>query len=462
MRTQVTRRAFVGCGIAAGLWAWPCGAGAQLAPLKEGPGGVLVLEAGPASLQLAAPPAPATALLGYNGAAPGPLLRVRQGEPLKLKLVNKLPQPTTLSFPGLRTANAVLGVGGLTQPPVAAGASQDIRFAPPDSGFNLYLPHAGAVSASQLSQGLFGPIIVEEPSPPAVDLEAVVILSDWRLDSNGGIADLGNSALDRGAGRIGSILAANSALAPLTLSAAPGARVRLRLANAATVRVMTIAIEGAKTLIVAVDGQPSETFEPLHNLVPVGPGARFELMFDMPREAGALARFALRGGDLGATPGEPDRPMLVIEAKGAAVAPRPPLGGLPANPRLPAEIGLERAKRADLTMTGGGGAPFAIDGVTFTDWAAKPSFAVPRGSPVTLGLVNKTANMQAFRLNGHVARLLHALDDGWEPYWRDTFLLQPGKTLHAAFVADNPGKWPIESASPERRSAGLATWFQVT
>ena len=458
MRTRITRRAFVGGGVAAGLWA-SHGAGAEVAPLKPGPDGVLVLEAGPALLQLAAAATPG---LGYNGAAPGPLIRVRQGETLKLKLVNKLSQPTTLSFPGLRAANAVLGIGGLTQPPVAAGASQDIRFAPPDSGFNLYLPHAGAASASQLTQGLFGPIVVDEPSPPAVDLDAIVILSDWRLEASGALADLGNAALDRGAGRIGSTLAANGAPAPLTLTAAPGARVRLRLANAATVRVMTLAIEGAKTLIVAVDGQPSETFEPLHNLVPIGPGARFELMFDMPREAGANARFVLRGGDLGATPREPDRPVLVVEAKGDPAAARGALAGLAANPRLPAEIGLERARRADLTLTGGGGAAFAVDGVSFVDWAAKPSFAVPRGSPVTLGLINKTAVTQAIRLNGHVARLLHALDDGWEPYWRDTFLVQAGKTVHAAFVADNPGKWPIESASPERRSAGLATWFQVT
>ena len=59
-------------------------------------------------------------------------------------------------------------------------------------------------------------------------------------------------------------------------------------------------------------------------------------------------------------------------------------------------------------------------------------------------VANKTAAVQAIRLWGHVARLLHAMDDGWEPYWRDTFLIQPGRTAHIAFVADNPGKWPIE------------------
>jgi len=456
----LTRRRLLGGGISAGLWAWS-GARAQTTKPAPGPDGFFELEAASASLQLAAPPTEATRTFAYNGVAPGPLLRIRQGAALKVRLRNKLSEPTTLSFPGLRAVNASAGIGGLTQPPIAPGASLDIRFSPPDAGFNLYFPHVGAASGAQMAGGLFGPIVVDEPSPPAVDLEAIVALSDWRLDTSGQIADLDQSGLGRGAGRIGAALSANTAPAPLLLAAAPGARVRLRLANAATARVMGVAIEGAKALIVAVDGQPSEAFEPLHDLVPMAPGARFELIFEMPRQVGALVRFVLRGGDYAAVPGESDRPMIVFEAKGEAVATRPVIAALPANPRLPQEIGLERAKRVDLTISGGGAAKFAIGGISFVDWAPKPSFAVPRGSPVTLGLVNKTDYAQTMRLNGHVGRLLHALDDGWEPYWRDILLIPPGKTVHMAFVADNPGKWPIESASPERRAAGLATWFQV-
>jgi hypothetical protein len=59
--------------------------------------------------------------------------------------------------------------------------------------------------------------------------------------------------------------------------------------------VATVAISGAKTLIVAVDGQPSEPFEPLNNQFPMGPGARFELMFAMPRSAGIGVHLDLRG-----------------------------------------------------------------------------------------------------------------------------------------------------------------------
>jgi len=458
-RLGATRRALLGGGVAASFWAW---GRAALAQAPAPPDGFRLLEAAAASAWFAAPPAPATRLLSYNGASPGPALRLRKGEELKLRLVNRLDEGTTLSFPGLRAANAVAGIGGLTQPPTAPGASLDIRFTPPDSGFSLYHPDAGGATARQIGSGLFGPIVVEEASPPAADLEAIVVLADWRLDEKGEIKDdFSDSAVARAAGRLGALLTANAAPAPLTLTPAPGARIRLRLANAATARVMSIGVTGVKPLIVAVDGQPSEPFEPLRNVFPMGPGARFELMFDMPREAGAAVGFILRGGEAAAVPGELDRPMAVFEAKGEALAARPAIAGLAANPLLPAEIDLARATRFDLTISGGGAAPFAINGASFSDWGAKPSFAVPRGAPVTLGFANKTAVTQAMRLGGHVGRLLHALDDGWEPYWRDTVLVAPGRTVHIAFVADNPGKWPIGSAIPEHRAAGVIGWFQV-
>ena len=38
----------------------------------------------------------------------------------------------------------------------------------------------------------------------------------------------------------------------------------------------------------------------------------------------------------------------------------------------------------------------------------------------------------------------------------------PGRTLHAAFVAQTPGKWPLASASPDARAQGLKAWFQVS
>jgi FtsP/CotA-like multicopper oxidase with cupredoxin domain len=442
MRTPLRpdRRAVLLGGAAATIWAWRNGSSAAApAPARR-------LTAAPAAQALAPAPAAPTRLLAYEGTAPGPLIRLKLGDELALSFANRLDAPTALSFPGLRIADALAGIADLTQAPIAPGGEAEIRFTPPDAGFNLYLPDAGAATARQLASGLFGPIVVEEPSPPEVDLEAVVVLADWRLDEAGQLRDEPGSA--------GALVTAGASAAPRRFAAAPGARVRLRLANASAARAMTIAVAGVTPLIVAVDGQPSAPFAPLRNQFPMGPGARFELVFDM---ADAAVAFALRGE----AEGEADRPLVVFASEGAARPARLEFRGLPANPLLPTEIDLARARRIALTLSGGAGAALAINGDRLTDWSAKPQFSVRRGAPVTLALVNATAAAQTMRLGGHVGRLLHALDDGWEPYWRDIFIVPPGKTVRLAFVADNPGKWPIASATPAARAAGLSGWFQV-
>jgi len=180
------------------------------------------------------------------------------------------------------------------------------------------------------------------------------------------------------------------------------------------------------------------------------------LVFDMPREAGGSAGLTLKADD-----GEADKPFVAITAEGEPVPIRSDHPRLIANPLLPAEIQLEAARRFNWAISGGGSAPFAVNGATFIDWAPKPAVVIPRGAPAVFGLANRTAVVQAMRLSGHVARLLHSMDDGWEPYWRDTILIQPGRAAHIAFLADNPGKWPLESTIPEHRAAGVGTWFLV-
>ena len=449
----VDRRGF--CGIVAG------GMAATLVPLapQAATAGEITFEATEGELQLAPAPAATTPVWGYNGKVPGPLLRVKKGDELAVRLVNKLGQPTSLCWHGVRVANAMDGVAGLTQSPVAPGATVLHRFTPPDAGLFWYHPHVFPQSAEQIGRGLYGVLIVDEPDPPKVDQDILLVLDDWSLDAKGQIAgDWLDPAQARGAGRIGSRVTVNSQPTPLALAVRPGARLRVRVLNACAARIALVGFYDARPTFIAIDGQPSELFRPARDTVPIGPGSRFEVMLDVPTREGVV-NIALSGM------GEADVRIVEIAIKGVPLPANPPVAKLPDNPLLPTRIPLERALKHDLVVApaaaGDSRWAWSLGGAPSDGLSTRPLFKVKRGGAVTLGFVNKSAQVQQMHVHGHVFRVLHDLDDGWDPYWRDSVLVGPGRTKHVAFVADNPGKWAIESLMLDRQVTGLAGWFEV-
>ncbi|WP_370206383.1 multicopper oxidase domain-containing protein, partial [Pararhodobacter marinus] len=110
-----TRRAFLGQSAAVlGLAV----SGRQVSAASHAPAS---LTARGASVQLAPDGYPATSIWGYEGRAPGPAIRVRQGERVRRRLINALPEPTSVHWHGVRIDNAMDGVSGLTQEAVAPG-----------------------------------------------------------------------------------------------------------------------------------------------------------------------------------------------------------------------------------------------------------------------------------------------------------------------------------------------------
>lgn len=446
--------------------------------------GTTVLTAASGKLRLAG--GVGTAVWAYNGQVPGPLLRLKLGQELDVRLLNKLEQPTTLCWHGVRTPNGADGVGGLTQQPVPPGGSFDYRFTPPDSGTFWYHPHVWPQSAEQVGRGLYGVLVVDEPEPPRVDEDMLVVLDDWALDAGGQIVpdDFAGGPTCR-VERVGSLLTVNSKQLPDRRILAPRSRIRLRLLNACSARIAIVALAGARPTVVAVDGQPSETFQPAQGTVPIGPGARFDLIFDLPDGPTPTASLLLRSED------GPDIPLLQFAVAGKAVAPRTASVKLPENPRLPTRISLERSLKRNLVIGGapassgehrrssktagrgseetsaraaGAGTPtwcWTLDGRASDGISGRPLFAVGQGDAVTLAFINRTAFAQQMHVHGHVFRVLHDLDDGWDPFWRDSVLVAPGRTKHIAFVADNPGRWAVESLMLARQVGGLAGYFVV-
>jgi FtsP/CotA-like multicopper oxidase with cupredoxin domain len=434
--------------------------------------GYVLLEARPGAAQILPPPAPPTKIWGFGGQCPGPLLRVKLGQDIKARLINRLDQPMSLHWRGMRIANEIDGAAGLVQKFVAPGEKRDIKFTPPDAGLYFYQPLIQFHSGEQLGRGLYGAIIVDEPHPLPADAELILILSDWRLDAQAQIVgDFDNPADALRQGRYGAVTSVNSNAKTPPLTYPPGARLRLRLVNASNARLFGLFFDGAAPTIIAVDGQVCDPFEPVRHTIPIGPGARFDVLLDLPQQEGQKIRLILRGEtEL------PDAVALEFLTQGAArPAPVPP-PARNANPLLPAEIPLQAAKRFEMVIEGGaqkttpaGFKPkgedlrriWKINGRASSGIDGPPLFSVKKGQVVTLGLVNASLFPLVLHVQGHVVRLLHNLDDGWDPYWRDSVVVPDRQTKHVAFIADNPGKWLLMSAIQEHFASGLAGWFEV-
>lgn len=422
--------------------------------------GLRILEARKGSLRLLPEPAAPTEIWGFDGTAPGPLIRIPQGSELAARLVNRLEKPLTIHWHGMRGDNAMDGVAPLTQPAVAPGGQFDYRRKAPDAGLFCYRPSVSPLTGELLGRGLKGLLVVDEPQPLPSDADLLAVLDDWRLDAAGRI-DGGFGAAEQAAGdgRIGTLVAVDGKPAPSKHVLPPGARVRLRLANLANARIMFVGFEGLQPFVVAVDSQPCDAFEPVRRTIPVAPGARFEILFDLPQSEGSAAKLILRGL------GEPDRDLMLFTTRGTKLTARPPIASLPQNPLLPPEIKLAASKKVDLVIepppSGSAPATWRINGAATKAYGGPPLFQVKRGTPVTLGFVNRADVAIVMHTHGHAMRLLHDLDDGWEPYWRNGVVVPPGKTKHVAFVADSPGKWALHDDILEHEAAGLATWFEV-
>jgi FtsP/CotA-like multicopper oxidase with cupredoxin domain len=109
-------------------------------------------------------------------AIPGSPIVLTRGEPVEIRVINHLPDATSIHWHGIELESYFDGVSGWSgdvdrlAPPVAPGDSFAVRFTPPRSGTFIY--HSHFEEEHQLSSGMFGPLIVVEPGTrydPAID-----------------------------------------------------------------------------------------------------------------------------------------------------------------------------------------------------------------------------------------------------------------------------------------------------
>lgn len=308
--------------------------------------------------------------LGYNGGIPGPTLRLRPGDRLRVELVNDLGEPTNLHVHGLHVSPEGNGDNMFVTVEPGTSFSYDYRL-PADHppGVYWYHPHHHGMVADQLFGGLYGAIIVEDPDPVPVTRERVLVVSDITLDGSGEI--VGPSHMERMMGREGDLVMVNGQVGA-TLAARPGERERWRVVNACTSRFLSLRLDGQKVEVLGMDSGRF-TAPPALEDVLLAPGNRADLIVTARKgrstlEARPYDRGGMMGGMMGGTRSESDGSIRLagFEVGGPAG------GDLPNLPAAAAPRDLRKAavaRRRRLTfgmgMMGGGGMSFTIDGKEF-------------------------------------------------------------------------------------------------
>jgi FtsP/CotA-like multicopper oxidase with cupredoxin domain len=115
----------------------------------------------------------------YNGQIPGPQIRVREGDRVRMIVKNELPESTAMHFHGLEVPNDQDGVPFITQAPIKPGKSFTYEFTTPNAGSHMYHSHHNA--ATQVGLGMLGAFIVEPKNPLPIekaDVDYVLIMND--------------------------------------------------------------------------------------------------------------------------------------------------------------------------------------------------------------------------------------------------------------------------------------------
>ena len=212
----------------------------------------------------------------YNGTVPGPLLRVTEGDQVRIVLTNELPDPTSIHWHGIPVPNAMDGVPPYTQAAVQPGESFVYEFTAPPAGTFMY--HSHVETDKQIMIGLYAPFIVDpaEAAADAPDVDVLWMLSEWRVGPDGATYPAMPMA-----GSEPNYFTINGKAFPDTepIVVKMGDRVRIRLAGIGQF-LHPMHLHGMNFRIVAYDGVslPPEQ-QIVRNTVPLAPGEIVDIEF---------------------------------------------------------------------------------------------------------------------------------------------------------------------------------------
>jgi FtsP/CotA-like multicopper oxidase with cupredoxin domain len=213
----------------------------------------------------------------FNGQIPGPMLRFRQGDRVRINVTNHLPETTTVHWHGLILPNIMDGPAHITQEPIENGSVYHYEFTAVQSGTYLYHSHDHV--DRQQALGLYGGLIIDpaeaDPSLRA-DHEYTVLLQEWLLREG-----LTYPAMPMD-GAQPNFFTINGRAYPATdtIPMRVGETLKVRFVGSNNGFIHPMHIHGGPFQVVAIDGQtlqPSARYSA--DTINVGPGQRYDVIW---------------------------------------------------------------------------------------------------------------------------------------------------------------------------------------
>lgn len=258
-------------------------------------------------------------MLGYNGSVPGPTMKVRPGDTVKVKLVNKLTEATNLHTHGLFVHPNDNSDNPFVH--VMPSESFDYQFNIPADhaeGTHWYHPHLHGQVANQVFGGLYGTIIVEDDSTPKVSEDRVLVISDASFRTDGTMAKA--NMMDLMMGREGDYILVNGELQPQG-ETKDKALERWRIVNACVSRYLSLQVVGAVATLLGIDGRKLDESEDFGTRV-LATGNRADVLVSVNSSKVSLVYNTVPHPDAGmmgmSSETYKDHPLITFTAAGTA------------------------------------------------------------------------------------------------------------------------------------------------
>jgi CopA family copper-resistance protein len=411
-----SRRRFVQGAAAAGVLAatgWPLRAAfaAMRDPVLKGTR--FDLEIGPNTVNVTGRSRTATVV---NQSLPAPILRWREGDTVSLNVTNRLDEPTSIHWHGVRSPAGMDGVPGLSFPGIAPGETFTYRIPIHQSGTYWYHSHSGF----QEQTGLYGAIVIDPRAgyAQAFDRDYVVLLSDWSDEDpetivsnlkfqsnyyNYGERTVGTFAKDvRGKGLMATVsdrlewgemrmsptdildvtgatytYLVNGQLPDANWTALfkPGERVRLRFINASSMSIFDVRVPGLAMSIVQTDGNDVEPVEV--DEFRIGPAETYDVIVQpktdeaftifaqaLDRSGFARGTLAPRAGMAAAVPAMDPRPVRTMADMGMADMVHGGMAGMKMDHGSMPNMKMDHGSMPGMDMSKGAGGGMDMSGMS--------------------------------------------------------------------------------------------------